>query len=492
MSDIIAPFLPVKRFVASLPFAACILCLALLKIVLFFIAYFKARGQFPGPPVSSLWSGNLSESMADDVHDKWRTWHRKYGPVFQTWNGLFSRVVYVGDPRIISKIGNSNWPKFHAQYSGFKPLSGSALFAQMDQERWKQQRKGLAPAFQPITVNDQYPMLQRYLTEFIEVIDAAARSGSVIDLSTLHVLLTLDFVGEVAFGAELNALRDGASCRILQIFHDILPELMKCGLFPLRSQIPIMESTRRMHRSIKELRGMAHVAVKNARSSEEKSAVQPGSKRIYEILAQLSVNLKLLHVLVTFLPLLFQLRNPEILAKVRTELDEVLPPDSEIPTVEQASRLRYLHLVIKETLRYNGPGFGTFRYTSKDVEINGVTLPANTTLALWNPQVHRDPKLWGPDSDEFRPERWLVSTGSTSSEFSRFIPPPGSYFPFSYGPRKCLGEGLAILEMSLTLATLFKRYDLKLQEGFVMEFLPSFTLCSKNGLPVTARVRAQV
>ena len=46
-----------------------------------------------------------------------------------------------------------------------------------------------------------------------------------------------------------------------------------------------------------------------------------------------------------------------------------------------------------------------------------------------------------------------------------------------------------MLEIAMTLATLFRRYDLSLEEGFEMEFLPSFTLCPKNGLPVRARHR---
>ncbi|KAL5536605.1 hypothetical protein ACEPAF_428 [Sanghuangporus sanghuang] len=419
--------------------------------------------------------------MTDDIHEKWRDWHRKYGPVYQTWNGLLSRVIYIGDPVLISKIAKRNWPKFPSQYSGFMPLSGSALFAQMDQERWKQQRKALAPAFQPQVVGDQRPSLQKYLLKMICVIDGAARHNSVIDLSSLHVLLTLDFVGEVAFGTQLNAIRDGDNCKILQIFQDVLPELMKCGLFPLRAKIPILRSIRRMHRGIKQLRIMAFAAVQNARSVDDKVGSEDGSKRIFEILAQQRTSdgsylfsaEELVDNYVTFLvaggdptahTMTFAvneiLSKPYVLAKLRAELDEVLPKDCDVPTIEQVSRLKYLRLVIKETLRYNGPGFGTFRYTPKDTEINGITLPANTTLALWNPQVHRDPKLWGADADEFNPERWFAY-----SEASRPSPPPGSYFPFSYGPRKCLGEGLAMLEMSLTLATLFKRYELEFQEG---------------------------
>lgn len=106
----------------------------------------------------------------------------------------------------------------------------------------------------------------------------------------------------------------------------------------------------------------------------------------------------------------------------------------------------------------------------------------------------------------FRPERWLERTESGEEKKAT----PGSYFPFSYGPRKCMGrhtssfvrdrehmliciviigEGLAMLEMLLTLSTLFKRYDLSFQPGFEMIFQPSFTLCSRNGLPVYARLR---
>jgi hypothetical protein len=74
-----------------------------------------------------------------------------------------SRTIYVGDPAMISKIANRNWPKAPGQYEGFKPLSGSALFAQMDHQRWHVQRKALAPAFGPGVINGQVKSLNKYL-----------------------------------------------------------------------------------------------------------------------------------------------------------------------------------------------------------------------------------------------------------------------------------------------------------------------------------------
>lgn len=79
-----------------------------------------------------------------------------------------------------------------------------------------------------------------------------------------------------------------------------------------------------------------------------------------------------------------QLRNPDILATFQAELDTSIPSNVKIPSLEQV-RLPYLDMLLKETLRYSSTGFGTFRICRQDTEISGITLPANTTLALGNP-----------------------------------------------------------------------------------------------------------
>ena len=118
-------------------------------------------------------------------------------------------------------------------------------------------------------------------------LDTAAAQSEVVEFSVFNVLLTLDFVGEVAFGVDLHALEQGKHCRVLKIFDLVLPELMKCGLFPLRAKVPIFKSTRDMHRAIAELRGLAQHAVSTIRKDDDSLFPQskPG-KRIFEILAR--------------------------------------------------------------------------------------------------------------------------------------------------------------------------------------------------------------
>ena len=171
----------------------------------------------------------------------------------------------------------------------------------MDHSRWHKQRKALAPAFGPVVVNAQFPSLKRHLAvrrcaasllriyadrgqQYVGFLDKAASTSKVVDFSLLNVLLTLDFVGEVAFGVDLHAIEQGENCRVMQIFQTLLPELMKCGLFPLRAKIPILQSTRDMHAAIAELRSMANNAVQKCRQDDTPKG--PSSKRIFEILAQ--------------------------------------------------------------------------------------------------------------------------------------------------------------------------------------------------------------
>lgn len=79
-----------------------------------------------------------------------------------------------------------------------------------------------------------------------------------------------------------------------------------------------------------------------------------------------------------------KLQNRTIYDQLRAEIDASIPYEAEVATLEHV-KLPYLNMVLKETLRMSSPGFGTFRTCARDTTVAGVTLPANTTLALWNP-----------------------------------------------------------------------------------------------------------
>jgi hypothetical protein len=108
-----------------------------------------------------------------------------------------------------------------------------------------------------------------------------------MDQSSLYIRLTLDFISDITYGAEFNALLEGKDCRIMRLLDIILPELMKYGFFPLRSAIPILSKMRKMYHAIAELRLMAQEAIESARKNLEDESQdrdeKPGS-RVFDIL----------------------------------------------------------------------------------------------------------------------------------------------------------------------------------------------------------------
>ena len=86
----------------------------------------------------------------------------------------------------------------------------------------------------------------------------------------------------------------------------------------------------------------------------------------------------------------------------------------------------------------------------------GRQFPTNDFLVWANPQViQRDPTYW-PKPDEFIPERWLVSSDDPMH------PIKGTWRPFEYGPRNCIGQELALIEMKIIMIMTLRRFSVKL------------------------------
>lgn len=88
--------------------------------------------------------------------------------------------------------------------------------------------------------------------------------------------------------------------------------------------------------------------------------------------------------------------------------------------------------------------------------IQGRHFPAGSVLSVPAYTIHHSKEIWGPDADEYNPERW-TKENLTERQKNAFI-------PFSYGPRACVGRNVAEMELALTVATVFRRYDFELYQ----------------------------
>jgi cytochrome P450 len=145
-------------------------------------------------------------------------------------------------------------------------------------------------------------------------------------------------------------------------------------------------------------------------------------------------------------------RHPEWRERVRSELTEVLGARA-YPTLDDVPRLPLLWGAIRETLRLYPVAMGIFRQTGAPLEVDGERLPTGTQVVVLPYALHRHPEYWD-EPRAFRPDRWV---------HSQSVAPPFAYIPFLIGPRKCMGQPLAELELLVRVSTVLRTADLEVE-----------------------------
>lgn len=166
--------------------------------------------------------------------------------------------------------------------------------------------------------------------------------------------------------------------------------------------------------------------------------------------------------------------HPSVSESLRVEYDRVVTGDR--PTIDDAQALEYTRDVVRETLRLYPPTTGVNRQATEPVTLGGYELPAGSRFIIpqWVP--HRDERFWD-DPESFDPSRWTEDADR----------PEFAYFPFSGGPRGCIGNDFARLELTLALATMVGRVDLDVTADGPLTFVPSIQLRPET--EITAEVR---
>ena len=171
-------------------------------------------------------------------------------------------------------------------------------------------------------------------------------------------------------------------------------------------------------------------------------------------------------------------QNPAAEERLHAELGEVLP--GRAPTFADLPRLRYAENVVRESMRLYPPAWGVGREAVRDCEIGGYRVPRGTQLFAFQWVTHRDERFF-ERPEEFLPERW-------TEDFARRLP-KFAYFPFGGGPRVCIGQQLAMMEATLILATLARRFRLRLAPGHHVRPFPALTLRPRDGVKVVLEKR---
>jgi cytochrome P450 len=160
-------------------------------------------------------------------------------------------------------------------------------------------------------------------------------------------------------------------------------------------------------------------------------------------------------------------RYPAAYRELRAEVTQALGGRS--PGVDDLARLSQPRRVVQEAMRLYPPAWIIGRSTNEPDEIGGYEIPARSIVFVSPYVIHRHPGLW-ENPEGFDPGRFATE------------PPRGAYLPFGAGPRMCIGNGFAMMEAELVLATLAQRLRFDLVPGEPVKLEPSITLRPRHGI----------
>ncbi|KAJ7816628.1 cytochrome P450 [Mycena olivaceomarginata] len=440
---------------------------------LYRLIYWRRFSPFrymPGPPNPSWISGNFGRI----TFSKTQEWQARYGPTFRFHNLLSATTLYTIDTLALHRIVTHSDVYQKAPMARFhlKQLLGEGLVVAEDEEHTK-----LSPAFGPSQIHG---LTQLFVDKSLELSDVWTRqprdeSGwARIDVFAGLKAMTLDVIG-LAEPTEL----DGA---FKQLFLQTGPRRIRAtavlrGRFPfLRPLLPTSKKLANARMTMDRIGMQLLQDSKNAIESGEKVAERRDllsllvrNQRLSDDVVVSRAQFPFNHPTATTWALYALAVHPDVQTTLRAEL-QTMGTDS--PSLDALNSLPYLDKVVREVMRVHSPVAFTNRMAMRDDVIplgtpytdtqgkqhDSIVMSKGQMIYVPVAAVNRDPRIWGPDAAEFKPDRW-----DAVPEAANAIPGVWSHlFSFLGGPHNCIGWRFSLAEMKSLLYTLIRTFEFEL------------------------------
>ena len=416
----------------------------------------------------------------------------------QELGGIFERKIFrhrlivVSGADLVREVNDEEkWAKFLGEpLRKLRVIAGDGLFTAFNSEpNWRKAHNILGPGFSQAAMRGYHDSMLAVIDRLLHSWDLAAESGEYVDVPQGMTSLTFDVIGRCGFSYDFDSFGRAEPDPFIEAMSRALEYINRSS-----NDIPILRAVfgraaREQHaRDIALMQDTVDRIVDERMRSQDTQAdllelmMHTADPDTGEQLDRESIRNQVLTFLVagnetTAATLGFAVhflsRHPEVVAKARAEIAEVVGADGQIG-YEQVAKLRYVRRVVDETLRLWPAAPGYFRKVRGETTLGGRTLPPGSWVFVLLPQLHRDP-LWGDDPERFDPDRFAPDAVRRR--------PAHIFKPWGTGIRACIGRQFALHEAVLTLASLIRRYDFVPEPGYELDVHEAVTL-KPRGLKV--------
>ena len=442
----------------------------------------------PGPKALNP-LGAIRDFQRDPLHFT-RQMQEQYGDFVALPSLIVLRNYLLHDPDLIYQV----LVKQADQFRKPRPLNrvlrstfGNGLFFS-EGDFWRRQRKLMQPAFHHQRIGAYGA---RMVTKTEQMLDSW-RAGETRNIDEEMRALTLQIVVDAIFHGDISQETE----RVGWAMSEVTEVLTEQSYNPLKAILPDwlpLSFLRRKRRAVAVLTEIVYSFIAERRRTgqdrgdlislllqvtDEETGEGMSDQQIHdEVMTLLIVGHETSALALTWAWILLA-QYPETAVALQTEVDQVL--NGKPPTLADLSRLPYTEMVIKEVLRLYPPAWMILREAVQDVTLGGYLIRKKDILMIAPFVVQRDPRFYD-DPDIFQPQRFMVDEGQRPLE-KRL--PKFAYFPFGGGSRICLGNGFALLEMQLVLATVAQQYRLNLLPGQLVKPVARLTLSFSDSVPM--------
>ncbi|KAH9899295.1 fatty acid hydroxylase [Cubamyces lactineus] len=438
----------------------------------------------PSPPALPF-LGHITQIDKDIPQRTFDLLADQYGEIYQL-NLITRQSIIVASYELQNELSNDK--RFQKTVIGalqqVRNGMGDALFtAYPGEENWGIAHRLLMPAFSTAKVRDMFSDMYDIASQMITKWE---RFGPrhVIDPCEDFTRLAFDTITLCAMSYRLNTFYSDQSHPFVKAMGDFLTECANRANRPPIMNTLMRGSSAKYEADMKIMNDLVDELIedhkKNPTEKQDLLSIMLNGvdQKTGKRMSDESIRMNLLTFLVaghettsgllTF-TLYYLCKNPEAMRKLREEVDDVL--GEEPIQLEHISKLKYTSACLREALRLNPPATMRVVRSVEDTTIGGgkYFIPKDAVLAMITSKCQTDPKVWGEDAREFKPERVY------GENFEKL--PPNAWQPFGYGMRACIGRPFAWQEAHIALASIVHKFDIVMHD-------PSYTLELKQAMTV--------